>query len=117
MKQRAGEEKFQVLRAEVLYFLRLVFSLKKPENREQETGTAEKLETKNWKPAQGRMSFKPLTLEKCSLFKVSRGTALAMHIPAISVSGTPMPMPFASKSACIIAADFDAGRSNGRILN
>lgn len=70
--------------------------------------------------AEGRsdlQSSSPATLLKCFSFKVSRGILLAMHMPAMSVSGIPIPAPLLSKAAWIFAADVAALRSNGRMSN
>lgn len=63
------------------------------------------------------INLRDLTREKCFMLLVSKGTLLAMQIPAMSVSGMLMPVPFSSSSACIFAVIFAAFESKERMWN
>jgi hypothetical protein len=61
--------------------------------------------------------FNPVTLEKCTVFNVKRGRLLDIQMPAISVSGIPIPLPFLSREDSMLAETSDAFKSKGRITN
>ena len=63
------------------------------------------------------ISSNSITFEKCLVFNVRSGISLATQMPAIRVSGMPMPSPLLSKDACICAEITEACRSKGRIVN
>ena len=61
--------------------------------------------------------FNPFTLEKCMVFIVKSGTLLEIQMPAISVSGIPIPLPFLSREDSMLAETSDAFKSKGRMTN
>jgi len=61
------------------------------------------------------ISSNPVTLEKCFVFKVRRGTLLEMQIPAIRVSGNPMLLPFPSREDSMFADISAAFKSKMRL--